>query len=43
LISEPTLFYLGVMGLEEDRLYIAAVVLGGLATVALTTIVIFSF
>ena len=41
LISGPTLSYLSV--LEEDRLFIAMVVLAGLATVALTAVVMFSF
>jgi hypothetical protein len=31
------------MGLEEDRLFIAVVVLAGLTTVALTVAVVFSF
>jgi hypothetical protein len=31
------------MGLEEDRLFIAMVVLAGLVTVALTVLVVFSF
>jgi hypothetical protein len=31
------------MGLEEDRLFIAMVVLAGLATVTLSAVVIFSF
>jgi hypothetical protein len=31
------------MGLEEDRLFIAIVVLAGLATVTLSAVVIFSF
>jgi hypothetical protein len=31
------------MGLEEDRLFIAIVVLAGLATVTLSVVVIFSF
>jgi hypothetical protein len=31
------------MGLEEDHLFIAVIALAGLATVALTAVVIFSF
>jgi len=31
------------MGLEEDRLFIAMVVLAGLVTMALTVLVVFSF
>jgi hypothetical protein len=31
------------MGLEEDRLFTAMIVLAGLATVALSIVVVFSF
>ena len=42
LIGGPTLLRWRSMGREEDRLFIAMIVLAWLATVALTAVVVFS-